>query len=123
MENLCSVRVAASASVAGPALSVKYRIAPIQKLGFGIIFIIESKPLDGASAPVHHPGSGMKLRDCSCGGIPQVIYRMDQNMEFTVSCPTCGNRTPAFENLVEAVKAWNTHCWEMGDCIEEQLAE
>ena len=53
----------------------------------------------------------MKLQDCFCGGIPQVTYNINNNIEFAVVCETCGNQTPACEGLKEAVDIWNqTYC-------------
>ena len=53
----------------------------------------------------------MKLQDCSCGGIPQVTYNINDNLEFSVVCETCGNQTPVCESLREAVVIWNkTYC-------------
>lgn len=49
----------------------------------------------------------MKLQDCSCGGIPQVTYRIDHRNEFIVSCPICGSSTSVFDNLKDAVNEWN----------------
>lgn len=54
----------------------------------------------------------MKLHDCGCGGIPQVICRIDGQSEFAVSCPICGSSTPAFDKLKDAVSEWNDNCWQ-----------
>jgi hypothetical protein len=37
----------------------------------------------------------MKLKGCSCGGIPQVTDIYSDNIEFVVCCPACDNQTPA----------------------------
>jgi hypothetical protein len=53
----------------------------------------------------------MKLKDCDCGGVPQVTYIFNDNIEFVVGCTVCGNQTPTCENLREAVDLWNkTYC-------------
>jgi len=49
----------------------------------------------------------MKLHDCGCGGIPQVSYGMNNNLEFTVVCEACGNQTPICEDLTDAIAIWN----------------
>ena len=49
----------------------------------------------------------MKLKDCDCGGIPHVTYKIDGELEFIVICETCGNQTPICENLKEAITLWN----------------
>ena len=53
----------------------------------------------------------MKLKDCDCGGIPEVTYNIDGNSESVVVCEACGNQTPVCETLEEAVALWNqTYC-------------
>lgn len=49
----------------------------------------------------------MKLHDCDCGGIPQVTYEINDNIEYVVVCAACGNQTPVCESLREAVALWN----------------
>ena len=49
----------------------------------------------------------MKLHDCDCGGIPQVTYATNDNIEYVVVCAACGNQTPICESLREAVALWN----------------
>ena len=49
----------------------------------------------------------MKLKDCGCGGVPQVTYNVDDEFEFAVICEACGNQTPVCDNLKEAVALWN----------------
>lgn len=49
----------------------------------------------------------MKLKDCACGGIPEVTYNIDGNCESVVVCDACGNKTPVCETLEEAVALWN----------------
>ena len=49
----------------------------------------------------------MKLKDCSCGGTPQVTYDINKNSNFVVDCAACGNQTPACGSLTEAVAQWN----------------
>ena len=49
----------------------------------------------------------MKLYDCGCGGIPQVIYKINDNLEYAVVCETCGNQTPVCHTVKEAVVLWN----------------
>ena len=49
----------------------------------------------------------MKLKDCDCGGIPEVTYNIKDNTEFVVVCAACGNQTPACKSLVEATSVWN----------------
>jgi hypothetical protein len=61
----------------------------------------------------------MKLNDCGCGGSPQVVYTFDPHIQFAVSCPVCGNTTPDFKDLKEAVKKWNTCCWKIQRCAVE----
>jgi hypothetical protein len=61
----------------------------------------------------------MKLKDCDCGGIPEISYNIDDKIEFVVACVACGNQTPACRNLREAVTSWNQkyccglHAYEM----------
>lgn len=53
----------------------------------------------------------MKLKDCDCGGIPQVAYNINDDSEYFVGCTVCDNQTPACESLMEAVLLWNlTYC-------------
>ena len=49
----------------------------------------------------------MRLKDCDCGGVPQVTYNMDDKFEFAVICEACGNQTPVGDNLKEVVTLWN----------------
>ena len=49
----------------------------------------------------------MKLKDCDCGGIAEVTYNLNDNIEFVVGCTACGNQTPNCESLKEAVTLWN----------------
>jgi hypothetical protein len=49
----------------------------------------------------------MKLRDCDCGGIPQVTYEINDHNDYVVGCTVCDNRTSVCENLSEAVSLWN----------------
>jgi hypothetical protein len=49
----------------------------------------------------------MKLKDCTCGGIPQVTEFFNDHIEFVVGCPACGNQTPTCKNLIEAISLWN----------------
>ena len=49
----------------------------------------------------------MKLKDCDCGGIPQVTYNIHGDSEYLIRCTFCDNQTPACENLREAVSLWN----------------
>jgi hypothetical protein len=64
----------------------------------------------------------MKLRDCVCGGIPIVTYRIDRQNEFSVACPICGNRTSVLDNLKDAVDEWNrllaTSRWLVEETVE-----
>jgi len=53
----------------------------------------------------------MKLKDCACGGIPKVTYRLNDKIEFRVGCTACDNRTPVCRNLREAVILWNQTYW------------
>jgi len=53
----------------------------------------------------------MKLKDCDCGGIPKVTYKLNDKTEFAVGCTACGNQTPVCGNLKAAVSLWNrTYC-------------
>ena len=53
----------------------------------------------------------MKLKDCDCGGIPEVAYNINDNAEFAVICTACGNQTPVCGSLREAIILWNkTYC-------------
>lgn len=53
----------------------------------------------------------MKLKDCGCGGIPQVTYEFSDNIKYAVVCAFCGTQTPVCEGLREAVVIWNqTYC-------------
>jgi hypothetical protein len=61
----------------------------------------------------------MKLKDCGCGGSPQVIYTFNQKLKFTVSCPVCENTTPPFDKLMEAAGMWNDFCWKLENCSAE----
>ena len=45
----------------------------------------------------------MKLKDCDCGGIPQVTYEINDHNDYVVGCTVCDNRTSVCENLSEAV--------------------
>ena len=49
----------------------------------------------------------MKLKDCGCGGIPQVTDIYDDNIEFVVCCLACDSQTPACKILIEAIILWN----------------
>ena len=49
----------------------------------------------------------MKLKDCDCGGTPQVTYDINDNREFAVGCDACGNQTPPCSSLVKATSLWN----------------
>jgi hypothetical protein len=49
----------------------------------------------------------MKLKDCDCGGIPQVTYEINEHKEFVVGCTVCNNRTPSCENLMVSIWLWN----------------
>jgi hypothetical protein len=49
----------------------------------------------------------MKLRDCGCGHIAQVTYKISEHNKFVVGCSVCDNRTPTYESLLEAVSLWN----------------
>lgn len=49
----------------------------------------------------------MKLKDCTCGGIPQVTENFDDNIDFVVGCTTCGSQTPTCKMLIEAISLWN----------------
>ena len=56
----------------------------------------------------------MKLKDCDCGGIPQVAYNINDDSEYFVECTVCDNQTPVCDNLMEAVLLWNqTYCWAL----------
>ena len=56
----------------------------------------------------------MKLKDCDCGGIPQVTYKLNDHNDYVVGCTVCGNRTPAGEILRDAVEMWNeTYCCDL----------
>lgn len=53
----------------------------------------------------------MKLKDCDCGGIPEVSCNLDDKIEFAIACVACGKQTPVCGNLKEAVTLWNqTYC-------------
>jgi len=67
----------------------------------------------------------MKLHDCGCGGVPQVTYTIDQQNEFSVSCPICGSSTPVFNNLKDAVATWNSYyrAIEHRDLVFDEAAE
>ena len=53
----------------------------------------------------------MKLRDCDCGGIPEVVNNFNDNKEFVIACHACGNQTPICDSLREAIILWNqTYC-------------
>jgi len=65
----------------------------------------------------------MKLYDCYCGGIPQVTYRIDNQSEFTISCPVCGNGTPAFARLKDAVSQWNRYFCRLNRRLTAETAE
>ena len=61
----------------------------------------------------------MKLRDCDCGGIPQVTYEINDHNDYVVGCTICDNRAPLCENLSEAVSLWNeTFCCEAPSAFE-----
>ena len=49
----------------------------------------------------------MKLYDCDCGGIPQVIYEISNKLKYAVICESCGNQTPVCKTVREAVALWN----------------
>jgi len=49
----------------------------------------------------------MKLKDCDCGGIPQVTYDINGNNQFFVGCIACGNQTSPCNSLLEATTSWN----------------
>ena len=49
----------------------------------------------------------MKLKDCYCGGIPQVTYKIDALGDFVIACTYCGNSTPKCYSLKEAAVLWN----------------
>ena len=49
----------------------------------------------------------MKLHDCSCGGIPQVSYKINEHFDFGIHCTNCDKRTPKCSSLREAVSLWN----------------
>ena len=49
----------------------------------------------------------MKLKDCVCGGLPQVTYDINGDSEYFVKCSVCDNQTPICENLMDAVLLWN----------------
>jgi hypothetical protein len=49
----------------------------------------------------------MKLKDCDCGGIPQVTYNINDDSEYFIECTVCDNQTPVCESLMEAVLLWN----------------
>ena len=64
----------------------------------------------GKNRRYHFPlkrGCNMKLKDCDCGGIPEITYSLDDNIEFVVVYTVCGNQTPGCESLREAVTLWN----------------
>jgi hypothetical protein len=67
----------------------------------------------------------MKPHDCGCGGIPQVTYTIDQQKEFSVSCPICGSSTPVSNNLKAAVTTWNSYYWAIEYCnlVFDEAAE
>ena len=45
----------------------------------------------------------MKLKDCDCGGIPQVTYNINDASEYFVKCTVCDNQTPVCESLMESI--------------------
>ena len=49
----------------------------------------------------------MKLKDCDCGGIPQVTYNINDVSEYFVKCTVCDNQTPVCESSMESVLQWN----------------
>ena len=49
----------------------------------------------------------MKLRDCGCGCIAQVTYKINEHNDFVIGCTVCDNSTPICESLKEAVSLWN----------------
>ena len=65
---------------------------------------IDLSSFDGNEMNIIRP---MKLYNCGCGGIPEVTYNMNSNLEFTVGCEACGNQTPICEDLIEAIAIWN----------------
>ncbi len=49
----------------------------------------------------------MKLKDCGCGGKPQVTFKINEHSDFVAGCTVCDNRTPICKSLAEAVSEWN----------------
>ena len=49
----------------------------------------------------------MKLKDCGCGCIAQVTYKINEHNEFVIGCTACGNQTPICKSLREAFLLWN----------------
>jgi len=49
----------------------------------------------------------MKLKDCGCGGKPQVTYKIDEHGDFVIACTNCGNSTPKCYSLKEVVSQWD----------------
>ena len=49
----------------------------------------------------------MKLKDCDCGGIPEVNYNLNDDIKFVVRCSACGNQTPICKSIKEAAALWN----------------
>jgi hypothetical protein len=53
----------------------------------------------------------MKLKECGCGCLAQVTYKINEHNNFVVGCTVCDNRTPICESLIEAVSLWNQIYW------------
>ena len=64
----------------------------------------------------------MKLKDCGCGGIPQVNYKIDAYGDFVITCTNCDNSTPKCYSLVEAVSLWNQTYWNALPPYEMELS-
>ena len=61
----------------------------------------------------------MKIKDCDCGGIPVVDYKINGHNLYTVHCTDCDRKTPLCENLGEAIALWNeTYCYEQPSANE-----
>jgi hypothetical protein len=64
----------------------------------------------------------MKLKDCACGGIPKVTYKLNDKIEFEVGCTACSNRTPVCRQLRDAVSLWNQTYWGVMQSYELESA-
>lgn len=67
---------------------------------------------------------GVDIAACDCGeqeDLPEIIahtyWELDGIDGYSITCPTCGDRTAVYTNRIDAIADWNS--WKCGAKVVE----